>query len=86
MVFSVPVVQQQMMIMMMSLFSLMKLCMSQNATECASEHLKFLGGCMPPDPPTVNDCRTCSLLQLPPKWKKLCTALFCRKTFHAVAI
>ena len=65
---SVPVAQQAVIIMVMSLFSrssvCFDLCMSQNAPECASEHLKlpkFPGGHAP---------RHC-----PSKWKKLCTAL-----------
>ena len=59
MVSSVPVAQQAVMIMMMSLFSRSSVCFSV----CLRVHLnapkinKISWGSMPPDPPTVNDCR-----------------------------
>ena len=77
------VAQQAMMILMMSLDLLKKLCvllcMPQNAPECTSEHLIFLGE-YAPRPPKENDC-TVALFSTsannvaPPRWKAFCTAL-----------
>ena len=59
MVFSVPVVWQAMMILMMSLFSRNSVCFSVclRMRLRTPKIIKIFWGSIPPDPPTVNNCR-----------------------------
>ena len=88
MVSSVPVAQQAMMMMMMSLFSRSSVCFSV----CLRMHLrtpkimKTYWWSMPPDPPRVNDCGVATFSDdiAPPDGKSYVQPCICSYYVHKV--